>query len=156
MSFGDNDAKKEILILDTGALEKTPQSISVPEFQKMAHIEGNMEQIKAKILELGTSAESIWLSVLNTGPFVGNLQAELNDLCKNTLLKVLICQNQAKNPVSAVRRSSAIRELSKVTPETVFCDYLKEKEVAEDTQVQLIAAFRQIVAELAEEDANAQ
>ncbi|MBE6384523.1 MAG: exonuclease subunit SbcD [Lentisphaerae bacterium] len=156
MSFGDNDAKKEILILDTGALEKTPQSISVPEFQKMAHIEGDMEQIKAKILELGTSAESIWLSVLNTGPFVGNLQAELNDLCKNTLLKVLICQNQAKNPVSAVRRSSAIRELSKVTPETVFCDYLKEKEVAEDTQVQLIAAFRQIVAELAEEDANAQ
>ena len=157
MSFGDNDAAKEILILDTGALEKTPQKIIVPEFQKMEHIEGDMEQIKARITELGTTSESIWLSVENTGPFIADLQGELNELCRNTpLLKLLFYRNQAPNPVSAVKRHSAIKELSKVTPETVFCNYLKEKEVAEDTQAQLIAAFRQIVTELAEEDSNAQ
>ena len=156
MDFGDNDASKEVLVLDTEDLSAEPEKIPVPVFQPLEEIRGDMEAIAARIEELKKTGLPVWLNVTHTGEFLSNLQYQLNELCKNSKLKVVFNKNAKDNPVLHQQKAVHNRQLSELTPLDVFDSLLRAHDIPEEKQSVLRALFEEAVTRLNSEDRRAE
>lgn len=141
MKFDEAEKDKCVLIVETNHLSAPPQIITLPVFQPMKTLCGNMEEIAAQIAELAETGTGIWLRVENTGAFQPNLRTDLLDLIKGTKLELISCGNREPNP-AILRRTVATEKLSELTPETVFQRLLAQQEIPEEEQDDLLNAFR--------------
>lgn len=141
MKFDEAEKDKCVLIVETKDLSAPPQIITLPVFQPMKTLCGNMEEIAAQITELAETGTGIWLRVENTGAFQPNLRTDLLDLIKGTKLELISCGNREPNP-AILRRTVATEKLSELTPETVFQRLLAQQEIPEEEQNELLNAFR--------------
>lgn len=141
MKFDEAEKEKCVLIVETKDLSAPPQIITLPVFQPMKTLCGNMEEIAAQIAELAKNDTGIWLRVENTGAFQPNLRTDLLDLIKGTKLELISCGNREPNP-AILRRTVATEKLSELTPETVFQRLLAQQEIPEEEQDDLLNAFR--------------
>lgn len=156
MNFGDNDTEKEMLILDTDDLSAEPEKIPVPVFQQMEDINGNLQEIADRIGELKKSDAPVWLNVKNTGAFLSNLQYHLNELCKNSKLKVVFCKNAQDNPVLHQQKAVHSKQLSELTPLDVFNNLLSANDFPSERQTALRTLFLEALAQLDLKDNRAE
>ena len=156
MDFGDHDVAKEMLILDTANLSAEPEKIEVPVFQRIENIQGDMEAIAARIEELKKTDTPVWLNIRNTGDFLSNLQYHLNELCKDSKLKVIFNQNAKDNPVLHQQKAVHNKQLSELTPLDVFDSLLRAHDIPAEKQSVLRALFEEAVTQLDSEDRRAE
>ena len=156
MDFGDHDVAKEMLILDTANLSAEPEKIEVPVFQRIENIQGDMEAIAARIAELKKEGLPVWLNVTHTGEFLSNLQYQLNELCKNSKLKVVFNKNAKDNPVLHQQKAVHNKQLSELTPLDVFDSLLRSHDIHDEKQSVLRTLFQEAVTLLNSEDRRAE
>lgn len=157
MKFDEAEKEKSALIVDTDRLAEPPQIVSLPVFQPMKTICGNMDEIKTALTELAGSGTSIWIRVENTGAFQPELRTDLLEQIKGTQLELISCCNREPNP-AILRRTVATEKLSELTPETVFTRFLEQQEIPAEEQKDLLDAFRLVEETLrtAEREAKAE
>lgn len=141
MKFDEAEKEKCVLIVETDDLSAPPEIVTLPVFQPMKTLCGNMEEIAEQITALAGTGTGIWLRVENTGAFQPNLRTDLLDLIKDTKLELISCGNREPNP-AILRRTVATEKLSELTPETVFTRLLAQQQIPEEEQKELLDAFR--------------
>ena len=153
MRCNEKMENKKMLLLDTCDLQKEPEIIELPVFQKLEKISGSMEEIHNRLDELILSGEDVWIDVLNTGNFEANLQPLLASKCAGTTVKLISCDNSKINPALSQYRRNSVK-LEEVTPKKIFERLLEG--IAEEKRPELLGAFNEAVRSLEEDDANAE
>ena len=156
MSFGDQDCRKVVLLLDTARLSDPPLEIPIPVFQKIEKITGDTDAIRKRLNELKSQAESVWVCAENTGEFDPDLQQRLNSCCEKSPVRIITCRNLRENPILKNRQFYSGKKLSELNPQQVFLHLLEERQLPAEKQAPLLQAFHEAVRELAEDDARAE
>ena len=138
MTFAEHE--KQLVLLDTDNLDE-PQFIDIPQFRKLVEISGDMDTIAAQIATLKQCGMDVLLKVEHTGAFLPHLQKELLELCKDSSIILNSCRNREPNP-AILHRTNVTETLSTLTPEMVFMRLLKEQDLPEDEQKDLLDVFR--------------
>ena len=138
MTFAEHE--KQLVLLDTDNLDE-PQFIDIPQFRKLVEISGDMDTIAAQIATLKQCGMDVLLKVEHTGAFLPHLQKELLELCKDSSIILNSCRNREPNP-AILHRTNVTETLSTLTPEMVFMRLLKEQDLPEEEQKDLLDVFR--------------
>lgn len=67
MGFDEARRHHEVRILSTNGAKVESRGVTVPEFQRLERVEGDMEAIERRLDELSAAGESVWAEVLHTG-----------------------------------------------------------------------------------------
>jgi len=153
LSFSERKNEKRILILDvSGSFE--PESITIPKFRDLILIKGSLQEIKAK---LATVENKYLLRTLIEiemveEEFSASKTYELEQLIDAfdtpncDIVKHKVC---FKNRSEVERGVSSVNsQISDFTPKEVFQKRLEGVDETEETKLELISAFEEILDEL--------
>ena len=153
MSFGEAGKRKIVLaaeVIEEGLLV---QEITVPCFQPLTTVRGDWEQIAGRIAALKEESPSSWVEVIYSGEdVVGDLQERLRELVEGTALEILRIKNM-RLVERTLSRMATEETLDDLEPQEVFARCLEAHSVPQEQQAELMAAFRETVAALHEDDA---
>lgn len=167
LSFDELGSAKQVLVVDfeKGKLSKvTP--LSVPLFQPMKVIKGDLEGIEQQLSELGKELdkESInkqselptWLSIeVETQDYLNDLQSRIQQLTASMNVEVLQLRRARKQQQQQIQRVQN-EVLAELTPEDVFKRRLEQEEFntteEEQRKERLITLFNQTVLQVTNED----
>ncbi len=150
MGFGEAKQTKIILQVDfTGKLAQVTE-ISVPTFQRLERVTGNLAQISAQLNGLIAQSQSIWVEVDYTGDeIISGLQHGLDELVRESQVELVTVHNsQLVAQLLSTEHFGGEIELSSLTPEDVFSKCLTINQVPDEQQLDLNLCFQQVVAEL--------
>ncbi len=150
MGFGEAKQTKIILQVDfTGKLAQVTE-ISVPTFQRLERVTGNLAQISAQLNGLIAQSQSIWVEVDYTGDeIISGLQHSLDELVRESQVELVTVHNsQLVAQLLSTEHFGGEIELSSLTPEDVFSKCLTINQVPDEQQLDLNLCFQQVVAEL--------
>lgn len=153
LSFSERKNEKRILIIDT-EFSFEPESVSIPKFRDLILIKGTLEDIKGKLevvennrplkalIEIEMHEDEV--SITKTQELEQVIEAFEKQNCEIVKHKVTF-----KN-TSEVERgvSSAESQVSDFTPKEVFLKKLEGIDETEDTKLELMSAFEEILEEL--------
>ena len=142
VSFRELETAKSVTVIDTNDM-KNVREIPLPSFQDMRMLHGTKAEIEAALIELKKENHSIWCSIENTGEYEPGLSENLNELVKNSCIKIIYCRNRATNP-AVLQRLPEERHLADLAPVEVFKLMLTEGNISGNTADQLLAAFNEI------------
>ncbi|RTL00199.1 MAG: exonuclease subunit SbcD [Proteobacteria bacterium] len=158
MGFGEAMHPKIILEVDITACNACVNEITVPTFQRLARVSGDMESIKRQLTKLATENQSIWIEVDYTGTaIITNLQHELQMVTQNTLLDLVKIRNSQllAQVLSSSEYADGI-ELNDLTPQQVFAKCLQLNEIPDEQRVELTDCFNEILLTLTTHDHKAE
>ncbi|MBZ9653087.1 exonuclease subunit SbcD [Psychroflexus montanilacus] len=153
LSFSERKNDKRILVLDTEASFE-PESISIPKFRELILIKGTLDEIKVKLEDIENKypLKTLIEIELHEAEFSATKTYELEQVieafdkqnCDIVKHKVTF-KNMAK-----VERgvSTAESQVSDFTPKEVFQKKLEGIDETENTKLELISAFEEILDEL--------
>ena len=142
VSFRELGAAKSLTVIDTDDIRNI-REIALPSFQDMRIIRGSTAEISAELIALKAEDHSIWCSVENTGEYEPGLSENLNEIVKDSKVRILSCTSCATNP-AVLQRLPEERHLADLAPVEVFKLMLNESKITGDTAEQLLAAFNEI------------
>lgn len=155
MSFAEADQQKIVLIVDFAG--KTPHisEITVPRFQPLEKVSGDLEQITRRLNELKETAENSWLEIEFTGDeIVSDLPGRLQEIIAGSNLEIRIIRN--KILIDQVLQQNHNEEtLDDLSVDEVFLRCLESYEVPAEQRTELLHSYQEIVKEILEEDINA-
>jgi DNA repair protein SbcD/Mre11 len=157
LSFDEAKQQKEMLLVDLDADGlKVVTPLSVPRFQALVAVSGNLETlvgaIRAAVAE-GTRERPAWLEVtVEDDDYLTDLPARIEALTEGLPVEVLRIRRLRGNATArlAIETCETLDELS---PHEVFSRRLQQEELAENLQQALSERYRSIVASLQREDA---
>ncbi len=116
MTFGESGGAKSVYVLELDGENLSIRDISVPVFQRLERISGNIEELEGQIASLGLEHESIWLEVTHTGKeTVGSLQERLNEAAKPfPALEILSVYDESRDITGA--KASITEGLENIKP----------------------------------------
>lgn len=155
MSFSEAESKKQVLMVTLNEQIEQIQSISVPIFQKLVSIKGNLPTLLKTIDRLKENTESAWLEITyegEEGPT--NVQETLRNAIKGSKLEILRIVN-TKIVNSVLQQKAAGETLEELTVDEVFARCLLHHKVSDSRKIELSQRLNQIVTELHENDSNA-
>lgn len=80
MGFGEAKQQKSVCLVEFEGKKPSVRTLSVPLFQKMEKISGDLPSIEARLQELSDLGEAVWLEVLYTGSgIVSDLRERLQE-----------------------------------------------------------------------------
>jgi len=157
LSFDEARQAKEVLLVDldeSGLRAVTP--LAVPCFQPLQSLAGDLDSLPAALAEaasLGTSERPVWVEVLvRSDDYLNDLQARLEKLCE--ALPVEVLRTRRERGSQQVGLFGEAREtLDELSAEDVFEQRLDAEDLAPPLRQELAGLYRQVVAELQEEQA---
>ena len=153
IGFGEADQEKSLSLVTFTQGEMELSSVPIPRWQKLAFVRGDLEEIGARIRDLSVSAPGAWLEILYTGSeCVADLQERVYAmLAQTTLTALCICQARTEEKTLVSEQGERLEEL---TVEEVFRRCLDEHGIVEADRPALLAAYREVLREIAERDVN--
>ena len=154
-------SKKEVLLVDfkEGALNRV-ESLSVPLFQPMRVMKGNLNSIEQQLAKfkdnhIGNSQDDqlpTWLSIeVETQDYLSDLQQRIQTLTANMNVEILQLRRARKHQQQRIEREDK-ELLAELSPEDVFerrlANEVFETEDDKDRLIRLKTAFTDIVGEL--------
>ena len=156
MSFAEAGREKSVCLVeltDDGAA--TMRQIPVPVTQRLEQIKGDWPAIAARLEALAHENESLWLEIVYEGEeLAADLRERLDAAVVGTRLEILRVQNERVRRL-ALSPDHAEERLEDLSLEAVFERCLDSHGVTGDERPALLAAYREIAQELADEDALA-
>ena len=155
MSFDEGPAKNVFLVdceTDGDNNRLTVRPLAVPTWQRLARVRGDWPEIAAQLNALAAENKSLWLEVEYTGAeILGDFRARLEVAVAGTQLEVLRARNR-QLATHALAPALPGEELVSLDAHEVFARCLEARNIPEEQRPGLVAAYREIVQELADED----
>ncbi len=154
LGFDEVRQQKEVLLVDLDANGlQTITPLSVPRFQALASVSGNLaalaEAIRAAAAD-GTPERPVWLEVtVAEDDYLADLPARIEAMTQGLPVEVLRIRRQRGN-TAATLAAAASETLDELSPHDVFNRRLEQEELAEDLQLALRERYRAIVTSLQE------
>ncbi|PWU27131.1 exonuclease subunit SbcD [Pseudomonas sp. RW407] len=157
LSFDEARQAKEVLLVDldeSGLRAVTP--LAVPCFQPLQSLVGNLDSLPAALAEaanLGTPERPVWVEVLvRADDYLNDIQLRVEKLCEELPVEVLRTRRERGNQQAGLF-GEARETLDELSAEDVFEQRLDAEELEPPLRQQLAGLYRQVVAELQEEQA---
>lgn len=157
LSFDEARQAKEVLLADldeSGLRAVTP--LAVPCFQPLQSLAGDLESLPAALAEAasqGTPERPVWVEVLvRADDYLNDIQLRVEKLCEELPVEVLRTRRERGNQQAGLF-GEARETLDELSAEEVFEQRLDAEELEPPLRQQLSGLYRQVVAELQEEQA---
>ena len=161
MGYGEAKQEKSVVAIDFKSFgnPNLPLDITlhtVPRFQELERISGEMDEITQRIIELKSKGSHAWLEIEYTGnKIAGNLRELVEEAVSDTGMEIR--QIKDKRVIEKILSQTCKEELLDDLDVTdVFNRLLDTYEVTEDERPALIQAHQEIITLLNEEDTNAE
>lgn len=152
MSFGEAGQRKIVLTVNIGEGDASVEEIVVPCFQPLATVRGDWNRITEQIAAMKKESASVWLEVIYEGDEVlGDLQERLRELIDGTSLEILRTRNM-RLVERTLSRMATEETLDDLDADEVFSRCLAAHEVPPEQHEDLVAAFRETVLALHEDE----
>ncbi|MDN3453860.1 MULTISPECIES: exonuclease SbcCD subunit D C-terminal domain-containing protein [unclassified Psychrobacter] len=130
-------------------------SLSIPKFQQLAQISGDLTTIEKTIKSIDPT-ESIWLEVVYTGnEIISGLKEQVNEMVENLSLEVLITKN-ASSYNKVLNQQQTSENLQDLNEMEVFERCLTINDIPDSQKDSLRDAYGQILYNLRHEDKQAE
>ena len=149
MGFGEAGQGKAVCVLELDGAKLTDvKEISVPTFQRLERIEGNMSEIFRSLEFFAGQHESIWLDITYTGEEApGALQDKIDEYVKNfPQLEVLSLRDETKRTGYAADVAS-YKSLDEVKPLEMLHILFEHYQIPESQQAIFIPMYHEILRE---------
>lgn len=146
MGFGEANQKKKMLLVEIFPnAEKNIKEISVPIFQDLMKISGDLNFIKSELVKLIKAESSAWLEIDYTGEeIIPDLKEKLEELVLESKLE--ICRIRNKKNLNMILQEDSIEEkLEHLDPVEVFNKCLEASQVLESEKALLNFSYREIL-----------
>jgi len=156
MGFGEAGRDKSVCLVEFSGAPAEVRLLQVPVFQKLERIQGTWEDLSTAVSELSIAGSRAWLEIVYDGDEVlSDLRQRLDDLVSESDMEIL----RVKNNRLMDRILGPIQDeetLDDLNVNEVFERCLAIHEVPEDQRMELLLAYREIVASLHEYDGLAE
>lgn len=156
MGYGEIKQDKQVLLVDFEGKEIEVMPLSVPRFQELVKIVGNVAEIQRAIERLKIEQSNAWLEIEYNGKeIVNNLRELLDEALAGSALEILRIKN--KRLMDRVIQNEMDEEtLEDLNPDEVFLRCLTAFDVDEVEQKELVSAYHEILQTLNNTDKNAE
>lgn len=156
MSFNEAEKTKKVLLVEIENEETKIHEITVPRFQKLQSVRGDMEYILSTIELLILQNTPIWLEVIYDGEeIITNLQSTLAEAIDGSAVEILrIVNNRLMR--SVMQQNTLEETLETMTQENVFERCLESQNIPQNQHGELIHLFRETVQAIEDEDLRAE
>jgi len=155
MSFAEAEKVKQVLFVTLTENNVAVTPITVPCFQRLESIRGNLDTILARIDKLKEEQESVWLEVIYDGAeIVSQLQLTLREAIADSQLEILRIVNNRL--IDRILESTAPQvTLETLSEEAVFRRCLEAHNIPEEQQEELLHLFGETLQAIADDDQQA-
>lgn len=142
MSFAETGYSKSVVIADIEKDRDTEiELIEVPVFRKLFRVKGSREELLASLKELKEKNEAGWVSLEMTEySYSGTLKEDIAAITDKSGLKVISIKDLSIRD-EIERSEESIRPLSVMSEEDVFKALMREKQIADDKQNELLELY---------------
>ncbi len=159
MGFGEIGRHKQVLIVDIADGQPIQvNALSVPIFQSLAKISGELDYIYDNLAKLAEYDQDIWLEIEYTGSKVlPDLRQLITDAISETRLTALSIKNRSTYKGSLSQGdTSDVPKLEMLSTTDVFDKRLEKEALNDDEKTALKHAYQTLLKELQETDTKAQ
>ena len=151
MSFNESGRQKKVCLLMAEGRHIQVEEVEVPCFQRLSRVQGTLDVITEHLTMLMAEGESIWVEVEYTGAeLIGNLRDKLYGLVEGSALEILrIKDRRMMDEVRKLQIPSM--DLEEMTVDTVFQQFLEEKQIPEEQHANLTQLYDSILHALYQE-----
>lgn len=158
MSFDEAKREKSVVLVEFSETDKQAEHspsrielLTVPCFQPMQSLKGNLEQIKQQLDSLVTtdlkSSQSIWLDIeVDSSDYHSDVQKQIELICADYPVEILLVRRSKQKQVKAEIHSQ--ESLDELEPEQVFAQKLAEAGLEQADEVKLNQLFKLSLAQL--------
>lgn len=150
LSFDESKHEKSVMVLEfDDETQLALSEVTIPSFQKLMVIKGDLTSVKAQLTLLIESNCSTWVEVnIQEAFYRSDVQAELNDLVASSEIEILKISTP-KIDENSQWQGEHIESLDALTPAELFQHRLdQEDNLSEEQQTQLTTLFAQSCLEL--------
>jgi exonuclease SbcD len=151
MNAKEAQGRKSVLLVDFDSGKPSITELPIPIFQELELIEGDMEFLASRLVELRARGSKAWLELVYEGEdLVPDLRERLDSLIAGSELEIL-----------RVKDSRALRDipgawgtcetLDELDVSDVFLRCLDVRKVPDEARAELLDAYREVLASLEEE-----
>jgi exonuclease SbcD len=128
----------------------------VPCFQPLLSVKGSLKELEAAVSAAASQVvqgETVWLEiVVSADDYLSDLQSRIQKITEDLPVEVLRIRRERSSAASTLQ-SQARETLNELTPDDVFARRLQTETIGEETRVQLLSMYREVVAQIGEADA---
>ena len=159
LSFDELKSEKQIVMVEF-EMDKvsTIETISVPRFQAMASVKGDLQEVETSLKELAKddSEESVWVSVeVKVQDYLSDLQNRIQAMVEGTNIEVLQLRRARENYSASLSQQNN-ETLAELTPFDVFSKRLElevfDGEDQQNRKARITQTFKQIVSDIEHKD----
>lgn len=153
MSFAEARQQKSVCLVEMDREVVKVEEVSVPCFQEMETVSGDLETIVNKINAFKTEGRNVWLEIVYDGDAVvgSDLQVQLNEAAAGSGIEILRTKNN-RIIERVLDRDRNEETLDDLHVDDVFRRCLDSHKVPDEQSEELMATFKETVAILYEED----
>ncbi len=156
LGFGEASQEKSVCLVAFTGREATVTLIKTPVFQRLERIQGDWDDISARILALTATQSQAWLEVVyEGGEVIGDLRERLETAIAETKLEILRVKNN-RIIDRVLNRIHDNETLDDLNIDDVFARCLEAHEVPEAQRPELLLAYQEAVAVLNQADTRAE
>ncbi|MEL0608916.1 exonuclease subunit SbcD [Vibrio echinoideorum] len=154
LSFDELKSQKQVCVVEFVEGERTISQLSVPTFQPLAEIKGDLSEIESQLnqyigLEEG---QSVWLSIeVQAQDYLSDLQERMSALTEGLNVEVLQLRRARERRNQSLEQESA-ETLAELTPMDVFEKRIALEEFESDTEKarleRMTVKFKQVIVEV--------
>jgi DNA repair protein SbcD/Mre11 len=154
LSFDEARQQKEMLLVDVSedGLERVTV-LDVPCFQPLLSVKGSLKELEAAVSAAASQAvdgETVWLEiVVSADDYLSDLQSHIQKIAEDLPVEVLRIRRE-RSSASNTLQSQAKETLNELTPDDVFARRLQSETIDEETRLQLLLMYREVVAQIGE------
>jgi exonuclease SbcD len=155
INFPENKSENHIhqeMYLASSPIKPSINEVSIPNFQILERISGNLDHITQQIKELKTNHSNAWLEIEYTGlEIIPDLKAKLDEAILESNLEIRRVKNKriSENIIESRFSQENLKDLN---PNEVFDKCLEVNKVEEADRVSLKASYQEILNSILEED----
>ena len=156
MGFDELGYDKQVVLVTFEGRAPSIERLTVPCFQEKRQIQGELEEIIAKLGQLRNEAFPVWVEVIYDGEApVPNLRELLYEMVEESNVTILRIRNaRVSRQTLAPENDDDI--LENLTVHDVFQRCLDAHEIPEEQRGELVATFKEIVRDIETDDTNAE
>ena len=156
MGYGEAAQKKKVVLVSFEDSKPDIQEIQVPCFQELIRIEGTLDIIHAKVIELKDEESRAWLEIEYTGKKItGDLNEILDEVIADSFMEIRRIKN--KRVYERVMNITAHEEsLNELNTDDVFTRCLDTHDLVDEDRNELTISYNEIIKYLHEDDVNAE
>ena len=155
MCFDEITRPKKVLLVDfdeAHAAEVT--EITVPVFQRLTKISGDLSHLLSQIDTLKATKESIWLEVTyRSDELQPNLRAILTEHIKDSEIEILKLINRQRRD-QYLQSENELEALEELSVEDVFARLLDRQNIADEQRSEILNTYKEALHRLHQEQEN--